>query len=1137
VTESRATLADRLASGPLDWGDAARLALDVVDALAERAGAWAGPDRIDPAAVLLDRPAGGGPPVFAALGATETSPDPEPSPVPRGVRAVVRLLLAMLGAGESALGAAEDGAGPPAAALRPLLVRALRSGDARALGTWGGLREALWNALHLADPAAAPDGTVLPAALVRRVQFDARGRHGRRDAVWCVVRGPGGGAAQAVLTVDPDDAGTAHHARTFRCLWPGAALAAYGLPAPAEGSTPERPVFPLRPETLLVLEPRRLFEVTAVAAAHEANCPANFLAGLLEGTGAISPALLGGRMADAALRVLLEHPEQPDTAVIGEALRATRADAAWIRAEAGRAQAEAILRRAVPQLRAWLDRRAAGPDTLNEVSRLSPRFGLSGRSDLVFPRPDGPPVVGELKSGPARHRDAPRSAPGAAAAALRPSHATQARLYALLWTDAWRRAHPDPAGGAARLVSAELFYTGSGTAFRLGPEARELSLVLATRNAMLDVLRRAVDGEPLPPVPRFAACDRCWRRAACPCPPDGRPALWGGGPDPASASPVRAYLGHFTRLLLRAVWHAQGERRRSLEPLALPSRRAQLAVETDLVLGFDAADPRAAMLAGELHGALHAEDGARVRAHRGDPGALEAFEADLTRAGRDGCELRLDGPRPPWVPPGPGWVVEPAGGFENEREGFEGLLRLRHRGDDPLVAALLGAASPGREPRPRIELPAPPFPRGWHPSQAAALERALNGGPLELVQGPPGTGKTAFVGALVAALVAAGRRVLVGALTHNAADLAARRVVEAGATDVLRIGARGNATALREALVAAGVDPERAFLETVARRARDAGAVRARLLEARVVVANCHRLGRLPWRHEFRAGGDPPFDVAVLDEATQIPEPLALAALALARRAVLVGDPRQLSCVEPSAQEWAPEPASDPTLAAAGLGPLDRSLFERLCVVRSSAMLREQHRMHERIMALPNRAFYGGTLEAAPDVRARLLEIALPPEANRPAWLEAAARPDEPLVLVDVTGGADGRRNEREAERVAETAATLRRAGLAAEQVGVVTPYRAQVALIRRRLASDPALAPILVDTVERFQGDERDAILVSLVGARPTGHLAHPNRLNVTLTRARRKLVVFGDVAGLSADPVLAELARQPETTVVRAP
>ncbi|MBN1774050.1 MAG: AAA family ATPase [Deltaproteobacteria bacterium] len=1137
MTAPRATLAERLADGPLDWSTAARLALEVVEALTERGGAWAGPDRLDPAAVLLETPDAGGPPTLAALGTGEAAAEPESSPVPRGVRAVARLLLAMLGTDETTLAGTEGSLPAP---LRPLLDRALRTNDARALATWGGLHEALWNALHLAEPDAALVGTTLPSALVRRVQLEARGRTGTRDAVWCVIRLPDGATAQAVLTVDPEDSGTTHHARTFRGLWPGAELAAWGLPAPAEGSTAERLVFPLRPETLLVLEPRRLFEVTAVASAHEAGCPANFLAGLLEGTGSISPALLGGRMADTALHLLLEHPERTDAAVAGEALRASRVDAAWIRTEAGLTQAEAILRKAVPQLRAWLGRRAAGPETLHEVSRLSLRFGLSGRSDLVFPRPDGPPAVGELKSGQALRYDAPAPVPGAEVAALRPSHATQARLYALLWTDAWRRARPDRAdAAAANRIATELFYAGDGKAFRLGPEARELGRSLATRNAMLDLLRRAADGEPLPPPSRFAACDRCWRRASCPCPPDGRPALRGAaaGSGAAPMDVSRAYLEHFARLLLRAVWHAQGERRRSLEPLTLPARAARLAVETGLTLGFDAADPRTARLRGELHGALHPEDGARVRAHRGDPGALEAFEAELARAGRDGYELRLDGPRPPWVPEGPGWLLEAAGGFENERDGFEGLLRARHRGEAPLVADLLGTPTAGGGPSPRIELPRAPFPGGWHPSQAAAFERALNGGPLELVQGPPGTGKTTFVGALVAALVAAGRRVLASALTHNAADLVARRIVEAGATDVLRIGARNDATALRDALAAAGVDPDRAFLESFARRARDARAVRARLHEARVVVSNCHRLGRLPWRHEFRAGGDPPFDVAVLDEATQISEPLALGVLALARRAVLVGDPRQLSCVEPSAREWPPDPPPDPTLAAAGVGPLDRSLHERLCATRPSAMLREQHRMHERIMALPNRTYYGGALEAAPEARTRLLELDLPGDPNRPAWLDAAARPDEPLVLVDVPDGADGRRNEREAARVAEAAALLRRSGLAPERLGVVTPYRAQVALIRRLLASEPELAAIPVDTVERFQGDERDAILVSLVGARPTGHLAHPNRLNVTLTRARSKLVVFGDAAGLSADPVLAELATQAETTVVRAP
>jgi DNA replication ATP-dependent helicase Dna2 len=200
-------------------------------------------------------------------------------------------------------------------------------------------------------------------------------------------------------------------------------------------------------------------------------------------------------------------------------------------------------------------------------------------------------------------------------------------------------------------------------------------------------------------------------------------------------------------------------------------------------------------------------------------------------------------------------------------------------------------------------------------------------------------------------------------------------------------------------------------------------------------------------------------------------------------------------------------------------------------------MLREQHRMHERIMALPNRAFYGGALEAAPEARGRLLAIEPRRCGPLPAWLEAAVRPDEPLVLIDVPGGSDDRHNEREADLVTEAAAALVRAGLLPAQLGVVTPYRAQVAAIRRRLAPDPQLAAVPVDTVERFQGDERDAILVSLVGGRPTGHLAHPNRLNVTLTRARSKLVVFGDATGLSRDPLLRELVHQAETTRVPAP
>jgi len=354
--------------------------------------------------------------------------------------------------------------------------------------------------------------------------------------------------------------------------------------------------------------------------------------------------------------------------------------------------------------------------------------------------------------------------------------------------------------------------------------------------------------------------------------------------------------------------------------------------------------------------------------------------------------------------------------------------------------------------------------------------------------------------------------------------------------DLLRVGARPGASVLTAALAAAGLDPATVLFEDFARQARDLGRAQARLFGAPVLVATCHRLARLPFRGRTSAGSRPLFDVAVLDEATQIAEPAALATIALAGRAVLVGDPQQLSCVEPSDAEWPPDVVPE-QLAAAGVAGLARSLHERLCTVRRSTMLRRQHRMHERIMALPNRAFYGGALEAAPSARARQLDVDPGRAGSVPAWLEVVLRPDEPLVLVDVPGGSEDRLNEREAVLVAEAAAALRRAGVDAGRLGIVTPYRAQVGLLRRLLAGDPLLAGIVVDTVERYQGDERDAILVSLVGGRPTGHLAHPNRLNVTLTRARSKLVVFGDAEGLSRDPLLAELVRQPETTRVPAP
>ena len=372
-----------------------------------------------------------------------------------------------------------------------------------------------------------------------------------RDAVWCVVRLRGGGIGQVVLTIDPEDVDTAHHARTFRCLWSGAELTAYGLPPADSTSDAATPVFALRPETVLVLEPLRVFEVTAVSSSHDAGCPLQFLAQLADGTGTIGGPLLLGRMADMALRGVLERPGRPDTALAGDALRAVRADEAWLHGEALVERTEATLRNLVPRLRAWLERRAAGPESMNEVSRVSPRFGLSGRSDLVIPRDGEVPAIGELKSGKARRYGAGPTESGIAA--LRGAHVAQARMYGLLWSDAWLASAARGDEGPAKPGTVDLFYAQSDEAYRVGPAPVEVARILASRNTMLDAFRRAVEGEPLPPAPPLAARSLLPARLLstasrkCPAGPGGN----------AGRESAGAYAEHFARLLLRSVWHAR----------------------------------------------------------------------------------------------------------------------------------------------------------------------------------------------------------------------------------------------------------------------------------------------------------------------------------------------------------------------------------------------------------------------------------------------------------------------------------------------------------------------------------------------------------------------------------------------------
>jgi predicted DNA helicase len=248
----------------------------------------------------------------------------------------------------------------------------------------------------------------------------------------------------------------------------------------------------------------------------------------------------------------------------------------------------------------------------------------------------------------------------------------------------------------------------------------------------------------------------------------------------------------------------------------------------------------------------------------------------------------------------------------------------------------------------------------------------------------------------------------------------------------------------------------------------------------------------------------------VLDEATQAVDPWALAALVCADRAVLAGDPCQL-----------PPTVVDTTAAQSGLAT---SLFERLTATQAERLLRlltVQYRMHSALMQFPSESMYAGKLIAAPEASENSLQqLGI---AEDPLRLG-------PLVFLDTAGKGyveerseddPSTKNPGQAERVALEVRRLLARGLAATGIGVITPYDAQVRVLRD-LLRDACEAGVEISSVDGFQGREKEAIIVDLVRSNDRGDLGFlrdTRRMNVALTRAKRFLMVVGDSATLAAD------------------
>jgi ATP-dependent RNA/DNA helicase IGHMBP2 len=434
-------------------------------------------------------------------------------------------------------------------------------------------------------------------------------------------------------------------------------------------------------------------------------------------------------------------------------------------------------------------------------------------------------------------------------------------------------------------------------------------------------------------------------------------------------------------------------------------------------------------------------------------------------------------------------------------------------------------------------------PVGWTPlaalddSQRDAVSHALAANHIAIIHGPPGTGKTTTVVELIRQAIRRGERVLACAPSNLAVDNLLERLLGARERAV-RLGhparvlpelrehtldvlvefhpdlalARewtSEAWALRRQASkykrTAPPPGERRHLREEAKRLLDD----ARQLESRLVT---HMLDSATVVCATLTGlnaellGDREFDLVVIDEAGQATEPPCWIPLLRARRLVLAGDHCQLP----------------PTVVSqeARKQGFQISLMERLHELWGKAISRRlttQYRMHEQIMQFSSDEFYESALIAATSVRQHRLADLAHVTAN-PLTHTALKFYDTAGSGCDEQAESEGtsRENPGEAAFVAGYVATLQSVGVAATEIAVITPYAAQARRLRELLPDEA----IEIDTVDGFQGREKEAVVISLVRSNTNGELGFltdTRRTNVALTRARRQLVVFGDSSTLA--------------------
>lgn len=419
--------------------------------------------------------------------------------------------------------------------------------------------------------------------------------------------------------------------------------------------------------------------------------------------------------------------------------------------------------------------------------------------------------------------------------------------------------------------------------------------------------------------------------------------------------------------------------------------------------------------------------------------------------------------------------------------------------------------------------------------QNQLIANALAAPDYFLVIGPPGTGKTQV---MLANLVTELHRkpdqsILLLAYTNRAVDEICQAVKKAVGHDTfIRIGSQ--------------LSCEEVFhtnlLDGIAAQAESRDDLKRKLTSRRIFITTLSSLSGCMELFTLKK-----FDVAIVDEASQILEPQLIGVLTRVEKFILIGDQKQLPAIVLQSSEQARVPKALNELHQIGLYKRDESYFERLlrrCQQNhwtwGFGMLDTQGRMHEEIALFPNHSFYGGQLKTRADdlgQPSRFAPLSLTPTSDSDPLDQLLA--NRRLLLFPSQASLTSKINDEEAQLaarlVSRVIALYKHNGLLFDPkttVGVITPYRRQIALIHKyiREMNVPHAEEITVDTVERYQGSQREVIIYSFAvnSSRQIeflrndyieGDVRIDRKLNVAITRARQQMIYIGTESILATD------------------